>query len=240
MTLASCCGLVVSSGGCVSAVGICTVGPVGVSTVSAIGVSASVRITTSVAPIATSTTDSEFLAIILSTTLSDRHKDGLMVGGRTHSADTIVASWKSTGNSGAEKTFAVTSIVDTLEEGKLDWVWCDLRREGVSEILDSDVSVADDLALGVEVLGSRIVGRLRIGEGAGLEAGGLDLDVEVGIGGNILGRRWVHDDGGYHLGGCWDLTHHDTVTGTAFGLETVGERLTVTEVDEVCFVTGRC
>lgn len=56
-------------------------------------------------------------------------------------------------------------------------------------------------------LGGGIVGVCRIGEGAGLEIGNLNLDSEGGIGSNILARLRRNNDGGNHICSGWNITH---------------------------------
>lgn len=69
-----------------------------------------------------------------------------MVGGRSHGAHAVVASGKTTSNSGREKTVSISGIIDTLEEDEGDWVgglsWC----KRVSEILDGEMGVSNNLA----------------------------------------------------------------------------------------------
>lgn len=52
-----------------------------------------------------------------------------------------------------------------------------------------------------------IIGVCRIGEGAGLEIGNLNLDSEGGIGSNILARLRGDNDSGNHIYSGWNITH---------------------------------
>lgn len=102
-----------------------------------------------------------------------------MVRRRGHSAYTIVSGREATSNGGRKEAIVVAGIIDALEEGELGWI----RRlggiEGVAQVLNRDVGVADDLAAAVKVLWRRVVGELGVGECAGGEALGLHRDGEV-------------------------------------------------------------
>lgn len=82
--------------------------------------------------------DSEFGAVILGSSLGDGHEDGLMVGGRGHGADTVEASGKTASDNSLQASVAISSIVDSLEEGKgVGWRTgkCQSSFGGLVEIL---------------------------------------------------------------------------------------------------------
>lgn len=58
-----------------------------------------------------------------------------------------------------------------------------------------------------QCLRSSVVGVCRVGEGASLEVGNLNLDVESGIGSNILARLRGDDNSRNHICGRWNITH---------------------------------
>lgn len=181
--------------------------------------------------------NSESDTVILRTTLSNRHDDRLVVGSTGHGADTVVSSRQTTGNVSSEQTISVTSIVDTLEESELSTVKRRGRIQAVAGVLDDNVSVANDVSRAIKVLRSRVVGAVGVGEGASSQVGNLDLDTEVLVGGDVVTVLGVNKDGGNRLGLGRNLSHRDTVAGTSLLLETVGQSLTGTEVDEVGGVT---
>ena len=122
-----------------------------------------------------------------------------MVRRGSHGADTIVASWQTAGDTGAQQTVAVTSVVDAFEERELLWVGRRGCREVVAKTLDGDVRVADDFAVAGEVLRRAVVGGRGVGEGAGLEVLHLHRDGEGGAGFDVVGWLGVGDDGGNHV-----------------------------------------
>lgn len=171
--------------------------------------------------------------------MSDRHQKRLVVGGTSHGADTVVSSRQTTRDSGRELALSVSSIVDTLEESELGGIRWRRRRQGVAEILNDDVSVADDGARAAELLGRGIVRAVGVGEGTQLHVLDLNGNVEVRVGCRLLAGDRAGDDSRRHLAACRHLTHHDTIAGAALHLKTVGQRLARTEVDEVGCVCDR-
>lgn len=120
-------------------------------------------VTTVVAAVAAALVgDCEANTVVLSTTLSHRHKNRLVVSSGGHGADTVRASGKTGSEVGRESSLAITGVVDTLKESKLLGV----RRSGslrVADVLHSDVGVPDNLAA-LEILRSNVVGNVRVGE----------------------------------------------------------------------------
>jgi hypothetical protein len=109
-----------------------------------------------------------------------------MVGCGRHTADTVVTGRQTAVNLGGEETLAVTSIVDTLEEGKLLRVQRLSRVQTIASVLNSDVGMADDVTTTVEVLRSRIVGGCCISERARCKVDKLHGDIKVLIGFNVV------------------------------------------------------
>lgn len=171
--------------------------------------------------------------------LGDGHQNRLVVRGAGHGADTVVARGKTTGDGGLQGSLSVTSVVDALEEGELGGVQGRGGVEGVAHVLDGDVGVADDIAAVAELLGCRVVCAVRVGEGAELHVGDLDLDVEVLVGRRLLARDGARDDGRHHVRLGGHLAHGDTVAGSLLLLQAVGQRLARAEVDEVGVVRLR-
>lgn len=196
-------------------------------------------VSTSVASIATGISalaNSELLAIVLSTTLRNGHKYRLMVRRRSHATHSVETLWQTIGHSSGKKTLVVSGIVDSLEEHERLWIRGVAGLQTVTQILDGDVGVANDLAASVEVLGRRVVGRCGVGEGACGETLGLHRDGKCFAGWQVLHWLGGGDDGGDHVFRGRDLAHYDTVARSGFDLETVGESLPGTEVDEVVWV----
>ena len=69
-----------------------------------------------------------------------------MVGGCVHCADAIEAGGETVSDVCGEKTLAVAVIIDTLEEVEDFRVRGAGGSESAAEILDSDVTVTDDVA----------------------------------------------------------------------------------------------
>lgn len=161
-----------------------------------------------------------------------------MVGSREHSADTVVTSGKSACNGSRQESIAVTGVVDTLEEDELSGVERLSRGQRVTHVLNSNVSVTDDLALAVEVLRSGVVCVVSICEGTSLEVVDLNLDVKVLVRLEVLVVLRVDQNTGNHVGLRGDVTHGDTVARALLLLQAVRQRLAATEVDEVGVVTG--
>lgn len=126
-----------------------------------------------------------------------------MVLGGGQSADTEVTGGETTSDISGEETLSVTSVVDTLEEGELSWVRRSGGVERVTQILNSDVGVSDNLTLTVELLRSRVVGGIGVGEGTGLQVLSLDSDREVLLSLNVVTILGECEDRGDHgvLGG---------------------------------------
>jgi hypothetical protein len=156
-----------------------------------------------------------------------------VVGSSGHGAETVVTGGKTARNLGGEKPITVTRVINTLEEGKLSSIQRLGRSKGVTQVLDGNVSVANNVATISKLLGSRVVGVVGVGEGSQVHVGDLDVDIEVLVRLRLFAGHGVYDDGRWHLGLRWDLTHGDTVARTLLVLLAVGHSLAGTEVDEV-------
>ena len=66
-----------------------------------------------------------------------------------------------------------------------------------------------------------------------MQVGDATLKIEILVGGNVLACLRVCDNSRDHACGGGNITHDDTVARASFDLETVGESLALTEVDEV-------
>lgn len=177
--------------------------------------------------------DSEADAIILGTALGNRHDDRLVIGSRSHGAETVVASGQAALDIGRQQTIAVALVIDALEEDKLGRVKR-LGRVGITAgVLDSDVSVANDVTVAVDILGSGVVGVVRVGKGTRRKVDHLDRDGEVGVGLEVVAILRGCEDTGNHVAGSRDVTHRDTVARPAFVLLTICQDQALTKVDEV-------
>lgn len=169
--------------------------------------------------------------------LSDRHENRLVVGSTGHGADTVVTSGKTTSNRGAQASIAVARVVDTLEEGELRGIQRLVRGEGVAQVLDGDVSVANHVASVSKLLRSRVVGVVGVSEGAQVHVCDLDVDIEVLVRLRLLAGHRACDDGRSHVVLRGNLTHGDTVAGSLLVLQTIGQGLAGAEVDEVVIIS---
>lgn len=160
-----------------------------------------------------------------------------MVGSTGHSADTVVTGGKTTGDRSAKTSITVARVIDTLEEGELGGVQWLVRGEGVTQVLDGDVSVANNVASVSELLGSRVVSVVGVGEGAQVHVGDLDIDVKVLVRLRLIAGYRACDDGRGHVVLRWNLSHGDTVARTLLVLQTIGQGLAGAEVDEVVLIS---
>jgi hypothetical protein len=63
--------------------------------------------------------DSKFRAIVLGTTLGNRHDHRLVIGRTGHSAYAVETRWQTVRNLGLQQSVSVASIIDTFEENKV-------------------------------------------------------------------------------------------------------------------------
>lgn len=68
-----------------------------------------------------------------------------MIGGARQCANPISTSRQTTSNCGGKQTIAVTRVVDTFEECKGLWIRRSADSKAVSEGLDGDMSMTDDV-----------------------------------------------------------------------------------------------
>lgn len=151
-------------------------------------------------------TNSEADAVLLRPTLGDRHQDGLMVGSAGHGAQAVVALGKTTRDIGAELARTVSGVVDALEEDELLGIQGLGGVEVVAEVLDRDVGVARDLAVG-HLLRARVVRVDGVGEGAEVHVGNKDLDAEGLALCEIIHVLGVEDNGRHHVVDRGDIAH---------------------------------
>ena len=91
-----------------------------------------------------------------------------MVGSGGQCAYAIVPSWEAAGNGSTEETLSIASVVDSFEKCKLGSIKSLCRVQAVSQVLDCDVRVSDNLAV-LQGLRRSVVCRISIGEGTGNE-----------------------------------------------------------------------
>ena len=156
--------------------------------------------------VAVASSDGEVLAVVLGSTLGNGHQDRLMVGGGRHGAHAVVASGQPAGDGGRDETLAVSGVVDTLEESELGRIQRCGRAQRVSEVLDGDVGVTDNLAI-LEILRSRVVGARGVGEVAQDHVGHVHGDVERGGRVQVLVVGGADDHSRDHGRLRRDLTH---------------------------------
>lgn len=158
---------------------------IGVSIVSSVSTSVSIVavavvvvaiVVITVVVVTTSTTNSEIGAIIQESVLSNRDDNGLMVGCGIDGADAVSSSRETISNVSGQNT-TLSRSVDSLEESEDVGVrWLGLVEAG--QLFDNKVGVTDDLTLSIELLRGSKVGRLSIGERAGLHTSNVHLDRE--------------------------------------------------------------
>lgn len=126
--------------------------------------------------VTTSTTNSEIGAIIQESVLSNRDDNRLMVGCGIDGADAVSSSRETISNVSGQNT-TLSRSVDSLEESEDVGVrWLGLVEAG--QLFGDKVGVTDDLTLSIELLRGSKVGRLSIGERAGLHTSNVHLDRE--------------------------------------------------------------
>jgi hypothetical protein len=119
-------------------------------------------------------------AIVLGSTLGNRHKHRLVVARRSHGADAIKAYREATGKVSTQQSVSVASVVNSLEKGKffgiegLGWVGI------ATKVLNCDVRVTDNLT-SLEALRGRIVRVIRVGELSGCQVGNLDRESHLSV-----------------------------------------------------------
>lgn len=185
----------------------------GVATGVATSVSAGVATGVATGIGAVTLTDSEADAVLLRAPLGDRHEDGLMVGSARHGAQTVVALGKATRDIGAELARTVSGVVDALEEDELLGIQGLRGVEVVAQVLDRDVGVARDLAVG-DLLRARVVRVDGVGEGAEVHVGNKDLDAKGLALCEIIHVLGVEDHGRHHVVDRGDIAHDCTAVST--------------------------
>ena len=119
-----------------------------------------------------------------------------MIHSGRHGADTIVASRETTSYCGLQSTIAIASVIDALEKDEGAGIWCSLGCQIVTESLNGDVDMANDvLIIWVQLLRCRIISYVRVGEYTCVQVRDLKFNVEVLVSGKIVTRSWVGDDG---------------------------------------------
>lgn len=77
----------------------------------------------------------------------------------------------------------------------------------VTHILNSNVSVTNNLTLPIELLGSGVVSVVSVSKGTSLEVVDLDLDIEILVGGEVVVVLRVDQNARHHVLSRRDLTH---------------------------------
>jgi len=159
--------------------------------------------------------------------------DRLVVGSRVDRADTVRTGWETIIDSSGSNTSSI-GIIDTLEEDEVTRVEGVGLSDTVRELLNSEVSMSDDLTLAVKLLGSSEVVLLSVGENTGLHLLDVHLNGErsVGLDGVVVVGR-EDELGGGHVVEGGDITDGAGVARTFLDLLSVGDGLSNTEVNEV-------
>lgn len=160
-----------------------------------------------------------------------------MVRSAVHRAHTVEPSRKTAGDSSLEQALSISIVVDALEECECLRVRRGLGGEISTKILHRDVAMADNIATS-QRLRCRVVCVRWVSERASLQIRDLNLDVELGVGFQIVSWSWEEDNARNHVVVGRDVTHHHTIAGASSDLGSVGQGLASTEVDEVCRVTN--
>jgi hypothetical protein len=153
-----------------------------------------------------------------------------MVTGRVDGGDTVDTSWKTFGNIGGQNTVHRGSV-ETLEESK-DFGVQGLRRVESRHQLHGNVAMTLDLTID-QLLRSGIVCVGRVRERSGVKVVDLERDGELGVGSDGIKVLGGVELGGRHVVNGRDVAHGGGVARTSLDLETVGNGLADTEVDEV-------
>ena len=179
-------------------------------------------------------------SIVKRTMLSDGYEHGLVVCCRVDGRQLVEASRKTVRDIGS-KLAALGSRVQALEKNKLPGI----GRRGLvqgCELFHDDMRVADDLALLIELLGSRKKVLLGVDKCTSLHVLDVHLDRERRVrldGSKVDGES---EFGGRHVVGTWDNTHGRRVARTGGDLLSVGDGKVgygQTEVDKVVLGSER-
>lgn len=123
-----------------------------------------------------------------------------MIGVGDHRADSVEPSGETSWDGSEDLVLRVGGGVDSQEEGEYRGIERCAGVERTAEVLDCDVSVADDETFRVEEGGCAVVGEFGVGEEAEVHALLGDGDGEVCVGGEIDVVAGEVDDGGWHVG----------------------------------------
>jgi hypothetical protein len=202
------------------------------------------------------TTNSEPDAVVLGATLGNGHDHGSVVGRGAQGASTVDTVGETGCKIGAERTLAVSVVVDSLEEGKVHGIQSVGRVLVATHVLNSDMGVTND-ATALELLRCGVVGVVGVGERTSLQVVDLDRELDGLVRLDVVTILGARENGGDHLVGGRNFSHDcsrlgyrkqrgihrrltDTVARSLLDLQTVGKSLALTEVDEVGCVTGEC
>lgn len=130
-----------------------------------------------------------------------------MVSRGGHSANTVSALGKATLDGSLKVAIYVSGVVDTSEKGILGRIRPGRRRDSVTQGLDGNVDVANDLAVLIECLRSGVISSKRIGKGTRGEVVNMNLDLEVRVGLDFLSWMRGLDDSRNHFVNRGDLAH---------------------------------
>ena len=157
----------------------------------------------------------ELGTVILSSTLSDGHQNGLVIARRGHGAATVIPRGKTFRDRGREDALAVCGGVETFEEVESSCIQRLFRGEAVTEVLTRDMAMAHHLAA-LQRLRSCIICIGWVGEGASVHTVHFDLDIEGLVRLDDLTRFRVDHDAGNDsiLSKGGNIPHDDAIAGT--------------------------
>lgn len=181
--------------------------------------------------------DDKSRAIVLGTTLRDRHHHRLMVPGRNHGAGSVYPVSQTARHLRTKKPLSVAHVIDAPEEDEIQRVGRRQRPEAV-EPFDHDVAMPNHQSIFVEVLGSCIVTGCRVGLESDMHVARLNQDVECGVGNDSVPGLRLCDDAADHSRCRGNFAHRNAVTGPVLQLLAVCQGLPDAEVDKVRRVTA--
>lgn len=160
-----------------------------------------------------------------------------MVLGRNHCTGAVSTGRKTPLDNGLKETLTVASVINALKKGELCGVWRRSRLHGTN-VLDGDMEVIDNIAIVIQVLWGTVVVGGGVDKIASNQMRGLHRHIKGRVGGHDVTRLGVGDYGRDHVGGRRDAAHGYTVAGSGSYLLSIGEFLTLAEVNKIIFVSG--
>jgi hypothetical protein len=153
-----------------------------------------------------------------------------MVSGSVNGRDPVNTRWKAFGDSSSQNVVDSDSI-KTLKEGK-DFGIQDVSRVERRHLLHGDMTVTPDDTTD-QLLRSAEVCSVRVHERSGIQVVDLEGDVERGVSRNGVKVFRGDEFGARHVVNGRDIAHRGWVARACLDLNTIGNGLADTEVDEI-------